>query len=386
MKRFERPRSGVPGWGAKSTARSAGVAVLAVLALTACGSGGGGSDGGSGPADVDQAALDEVLYERYELPYPMTPTDLGEARNVTYINLGVAAGGNAEVQQVRKEILEKSGWNIDGPYDGKFTPSVQATLIEQAVLEGTDAIILDSIFPSTVPAAIQSARDAGIPIVCNACMPEESSDGVYVIGSSAESLSENQIPMVLAAVGKDDATIVLVAAEYESNKASAKVQRALIEDQCSQCEIVEIPFASSDLGKPSVPSFTNLLREYPPGEIDAVITPFSPATTSLITVAEQSGRDDFKIINTYGDAPLSTQIKEGQFAPLLFGDVIVSQAFISYAAVDTLARVFNGQEVPDYSNLPAAPIAKQNAADYVDENGLWAPEELESKFFEQWGM
>lgn len=383
MKLLDR-RSGRPGSSRKPTAWGAVVASVTVLALSACGSSNAGGDSGS--ADVDQAALDEVLTQTYGLPYPTTPTDLEGSRDVTYINLGVAAGGNAEVQQVRKEILEKSGWNIDGPYDGKFTPSVQATLIDQAVLKGTDAIILDSIFPSTVPAAIKSARDAGIPIVCNACMPEESGDGVYVIGSSAESLSENQIPMVLSAVGKDDATIVLVAAEYESNKASTEVQKRLLDEQCPGCEVVEIPFASSDLGKPNVPSYTNMLREYPPGEIDAVITPFSPATTSLITMAEQSGRDDFKIINTYGDAPISTQVKEGQFAPLLFGDVIVSQTFISYADIDTLARVFNGQEVPDYSNLPAAPIAKQNAADYVNDDGLWAPEEMESRFLEQWGM
>jgi ABC-type sugar transport system substrate-binding protein len=133
------------------------VAVAVAVVLAACGSSNGavkGSDGGN----VDQKALDAVLSRSYELPYPTKPTHLDAKHTITYINLGVAAGGNAEVQQVRKRILEKSGWTIDGPYDGKFTPSVQATLIEQAVLKGTDAIILDSIFPSTVPAAVQSAR------------------------------------------------------------------------------------------------------------------------------------------------------------------------------------------------------------------------------------
>ncbi|WP_182481320.1 sugar ABC transporter substrate-binding protein [Nocardioides immobilis] len=360
---------------------------MAALALAGCGSSSAGDNsGGSGSGNVDEDALDELLSQEVELPYPTSPTDLGGDRNITYIANGLAAGGNAEVAEARAEIYRKSGWTIEGPLDGQFTPSVQATLVEQAVLKGADGIIVDSIFPSQAPAAFKSARDAGIPIVCTHCQPEESGNDVYMIQPSAESLTEPQIALVLAAVGKDDATIVVVGAEFDSSKAVAESQLRLLEEQCPGCEIADITFPTSDLGQPTSPAFTNLLREYPPGQLDAVITPFAPATTVLLNLAEQAGRDDFKVVNTFGDAPISTQIRDGERAPLLFGDSIISQLFIGYAVIDTLARVFNGEEVPDYSNLPAAPIAQQNAADYVNDDGLWVPEDMESKFFELWGL
>ncbi|RHW26249.1 sugar ABC transporter substrate-binding protein [Nocardioides immobilis] len=367
----------------KSTALAAAGAAVAALTLAACGSSSEGGSGSGGAADQD--ALDEVLSQDFTLPYPTEPVDLGK-HTVTFINLGVAAGGNAEVQADQVEVIEKAGWTVDGPYDGEFTPSVQATLIEQAVLRGTDGIILGSIPPHTVPEAIKSAQDAGIPIVCNECKPSDPVDGVTLVGSSAESLVQHQIPMVLAAVNKDDATIVLVTNEAATVVANNAEQERLIGEQCPDCTVVQVPYANSDIGKPTVPSFTNMLREYPPGTIDAVITPFTPGTTAMVNLAEQAGRDDFKIFDTYGDAPIGQQIADGEHAPLLAGTVLISQLFVAYADVDALARVFNGQEVPDYGNNPAVPIMQQNAADYVNEDGRWVPEDMQSAFYEQWGL
>jgi ABC-type sugar transport system substrate-binding protein len=300
---------------------------------------------------------------------------------------GQAAGGNAEIQQTRKKVYEDAGWEVNGPLDGEFTPSKQATLVQQAVLEGTDAIILDSIYQSTAPEAYKAAKDAGIPIVCNFCFPEESSDGVIAVGPSADSIVEDLVPAVVASAGKKDATIALITTdEIESVKVTTEAAETLLEDQCPDCRIVKVPFSTADFTKPVVPSYTNLLRKYPQGTIDAVISPFGPATTPLISLTEQSGRSDFKVFDIYAAAPISTQIKTGQYAPLLAGGAIVSQAFISYADVDALSREFNGDDPVDYSNLPLAVIMKSNATDYVNDDGLWAPDDLESRFHELWGL
>jgi ABC-type sugar transport system substrate-binding protein len=365
---------------------------VAALTLGACGS--NGDDGKKEPSGTGETnsggasdtSLDELLGQKFELPYPTKPTDIGK-RKITYIVGGIAAGGTAEIAERRKAVIEKAGWEVEGPLDGKFTPSTQATLIEQAVLRKSDGILVDSVFPSAVPGAYKSAKDAGIPIVCTVCMPEPSSDGVYMVSVSADSLVKYQIPLVLAGVGKKDATIALAVDEgTRSVNEANKEQERMLKEQCPDCKLAKINFTPADLGKSSVPSFVDMLRQYPEGKLDAVITPYAPATTALIQIAQQAGRDDFKIFNTYGSPPISTQIKEGQYYPLLFGDVIFSQEFASYASIDALARAINGEEVPDYSNLPAAPITKQNAADYVSKNGDWVPEDMQDKFYEQWGL
>ena len=369
-----------------------GVAVMAILVLAGCGSTGGGTSapGASGSASESSAstvAMEEVLNQEFELPYPDAPTTLKGDRQISYIIGGFAAGGASEVAQERKLILEKSGWTVEGPLDGEFTPSAQATLIQQAVLKGVDGIVLDFIFPSQVSAAVDSARKAGIPIVCNLCAPEKSSEGVHIVGTDVETVAKQQIPLVLAAVNKPDATIAVVTDSGNAIvDAANKVQIPMLKEMCSGCKVVEVTYTLADLANPVAASYANMLRQYPKGSLDAVITPFTAAATPLIRLAEQSGRDDFKIINTYGDAPASTQIKEGQHFPLLFGDVMLSQAFISYADVDILGRAFNGDAVVEYDALPVAPITRQNADKFVNESGRWVPEGLEEKFFKVWGM
>ncbi|WP_104181946.1 substrate-binding domain-containing protein [Arthrobacter sp. B0490] len=366
------------------------VTIAAMLALAGCGSGGGGNaDGGTSPNPTagSNAALDEVLNEEIELPLPQEPTTVGGDRQITYIIGGQGAGGASEVAAERKTIIEKAGWTVDGPLDGKFTPSTQATLIEKAVLSGVDAIVLDFIYPSQVAGAIDSARAADIPVICNQCMPEKSSDGVYMIGTDVELVAEQQTRFVLAALDKPDATIVV---GVDSGQAIVKAwQEALIpmlKEECPGCEIVEIPFTAADIGKPVAPSLVNMLSQYPPGQLDAYIAPFGPAVTSLLGLAEQAGRDDFKIIDTYGDAPVSTWIKNGEHSPLMYGSTLISQSLLSYGDVDTLARIFNGQPITDFSTVPVAVIAAENADKFVADNGRWQPDGLEDTFQELWGI
>ena len=369
--------------------------VVVLLGLAACSSSSGdaasqsasGASGASSSAAASNAALDQVLNQTFEFPYPEAPTVIAKDKKISYIVGGFAAGGASEVAQERKAILDKSGWTVDGPLDGQFTPNQQATLIQQAVLNGADGIVLDFIFPSQVSSAIDAARAANIPVVCNLCMPEESSQGVYMVGANVATVVKQQTPLVLAAVNKPDATIAVVTDSGNAIVSAAnKIQIPLLKEQCPGCKVVEVPYTLADLAKPVAASYQNMLQQYPPGALDAVITPFTAAATPLINLAEQSGRDDFKIINTYGDAPASLQIKNGEHFPLLFGDVMISQAFASYGDVDTLARVFNGDAVVAYDDLPMAPIAKQNADKFVNDDGRWVPEGLEANFFKVWGL
>jgi ribose transport system substrate-binding protein len=391
MKHFRWRRSGRNKSGSRR-ATLVGVAVAtAALLIAGCGASDkedSGSESSSAKTDAkgSNKTLDEILSKDVALPYPTTPTKVVRGRQMSYILLGIAAGGSAEYGAKRKEVFEAEGWKVHGPLDGKFTPSVQSGLIEQAVLEHPDAIVIESIFPSTVPEALKSAVDAGIPVICDYCSPDVMPKGVYNVGPNLTDIIKTQVPFVLAAVDKPDATIVLITDPGSfSVKAMNVEQRKLLKEQCPGCKIPEVTFPVTDLGKPAPPSFVNLLRKYPKGSVDAVMAPYTPATSALVQLAEQAGRDDFKIFNNLGAPPIPTQILKGNHSPLLFGDVVVSMPWMSYATVDALARLEQGQPVEKYI-LPGAPITKANAAKYVNEDGEWAPEDMEKKFHEQWGL
>ena len=317
---------------------------------------------------------------------PDEPTMVEGDRNVTYIlgGQGPAAGA---IAAARKDLFEEVGWTVNGPLDGKFAPSTQATLIEQAVLDGTDAIVLDFVFPSQIPAAMESARAADIPVICTQCMPEKSSDGVYMVGTDVNLVAEAESDLVLAAVNKPDATIAVAVDDGISIiKAWQEELVPMLKEKCPGCEIVEVPFVSADIAKPAAPSLVNLLQEYPEGKLDAFIGSSGPSTTSMLNLAEQSGRDDFKIFDTYADSTVATWIKDGEHAPPLYGAVMISAPLMDYATVDTLARIFNDQETTDFSETPILAITQQNAAENLAPSGWWEPEGLKEDFLELWGM
>ena len=367
------------------------VTALAVTAVLAgCGANGAASsddEATNGSKDGStNAVLEELLAKDYPLPYPDSPTKLGE-HSITYIAGGLAGGGSAETAALKKTIFDKTGWQVEGPLDGKFVPSEQSKLIQQAVLNDTDAIILDFISPAAVVAGIDAAREAGIPVVCLNCAPEKMPEGVIAVGNNTESMTKDLIPLVVASVEKPDATIIIVTLdEFAATKAESAAQEKLISEQCPQCTIAKVPVTAADTSQPVVPAFSNMLRQYQPGQVDAIITPASPATASLVKIAEQTGRNDFKIFGTYADPPVSTWLQSGQYTPPLYAGVVYSPAHQAFTAADILARIFNGQPLYEADGLAGAIITAKNADALLDEQGMWVPQGLEEKFMSQWEL
>ena len=286
-----------------------------------------------------------------------------------------------------EQALKEVGWSVPPVADGKFNPAVQATLVQQAVLDKVDAIILLSVSPSAIPEAIKSAQDAGIPIVCELCLPDPT-EGVIYVGAMPETQGELEGRLVAASIGKPDAKLVMVRSdELPVLVAQSDSVKTTLAELCPGCSLEEVQVQLADLGKPAIPALVNILQSHPEGELDAVLVHSNSLAESMLQIAQQQGRNDFKIYSIGGTKPWVDYVAEGTNLPITYADLKYPHAWQTYAVIDLAARAINGDELWDATTgVAGLPVTQENAGQFLDAEGNWTPEGMKEKFYALWGM
>jgi len=87
---------------------------------------------------------------------PTTAFDPGPGK-AAVIGCGFASAVCAEQARYGVEALRAMGWDVPEAFDGQNSPQVESGFIDRAVADNLDGIILASVDPSTVKAALDRA-------------------------------------------------------------------------------------------------------------------------------------------------------------------------------------------------------------------------------------
>jgi ABC-type sugar transport system substrate-binding protein len=367
-----------------TSATSAGSSVDTTSATTADSSVDTTSDSSVDTTAAGQDELQSLLTTQPDFPYPDTPVDIGEHR-VAVIASGRGPSGMEDWSAINEAILSEVGWTFDSVSDGKFNPSDQATLVQQAVLDEVDAIILLSVIPSQIPEAIKAAQDANIPIVCELCMPD-STEGIIHVGPTGTTMGTIEGQLMAAAL-PDDAKVVIVRVdEVNVLVEQADAIEATLTELCPGCSQEVANMSIADLGSPVIPALANILQTYDVGEIDAVQSPFAAVAENMLQVAKQQGRDDFKVFNVAGTAPWADFVSQGTDLPVAYADVMYPYEWMGYASIDLAARAIEGLPLWDATtDVPGMPLMQDNASTVRGPNGLWMIDGAQETFYSLWG-
>jgi ABC-type sugar transport system substrate-binding protein len=363
--------------------------VVAATLLTAC----GGADdepavaGAGGPAGVTNekaaAEVKKLLAGDVEFPMPTEPVTPGTHR-VAVITSGLASPGPSVLAQNTMEAIRRLGWTADKPGDGKFTPTTQAQLIEKAVLDRVDGIILVSITPSAVAAAVKSASDAKIPVVCALCGPGLP-QGMVGVGNDGKAAGRAQAAYAASLAKPGDTVVVYQNTEFkQSEEQMAEAARAL-KEMCPDCKVETPSLLLAQAALPNAPIFTSLLNKYRQGSLSSVVMPFDTPASVLANSAAQLGRDDFAVIGLGALSPFVEMVGTGTPA-VAKSDVLISTPFYGWASVDQLARMLAGKQPWTADTMPVALIDKSTYGNYTRGNFFVMPKfDYKAKFAELWG-
>jgi ribose transport system substrate-binding protein len=351
------------------------VAVGLMVLVTACGSSGSSSSSSStsastepsankteesgaassGSADLKEAEkqVEEGYAGRYTEP-PSEPNPAATEKTIWFISPGQASPNSLEAYEAAKEASEASGWNMQ-LYDSKLEPANFSIGIKQAVAAGADGIIAAGIDCSLVKGPLEEAKKAGIPAVaiqalnCNETDPGEKPLYTNIslgnryknfVQAFEQSGSDMAAWGIVQHTGKAN-VLNFTNTEYTIISDNGKGFEQRLES-CSECKVTNVPWSLSEFGSEATNKVKSALVKEPEAN---VLFDSLNATAGLSNGVVQAGKtEDVQVVGGLGIAEEFQMIKENKGLNAM---AVWPDQWWSWAAVDTLNSVMNGNPVED---------------------------------------
>jgi len=362
--------------------------MLALCILgAACGSSSnGGSTTPSSPASTSASAAGAAglaaatalynagLKTTATFPGPSGKVHVGSEK-IAVVSVGQATVGASTTSMLVQEAIKAIGWTAPPTYDGKFSPTVAAGYIEQAVNAGDNGIVLVSITPSTVASAVNLAGSKHIPIVCILCGPSPSS-GVKatIINDEPSPVATGELQAAYPIVNSGGKATVLVYADNQFAFTALQIATAVkyLAAECSGCTVIEKQMQDTQQLVPGIPILSSVLTQHPKGTIGYLIAPYDSAAQLFVDLMHHLGRDEIKTIG-YSATPNYAALVGAGNPPGAAADITIPLPYMAWGAIDELARTFAKQPTWNASEMPVGLLTKANYANYPASSQFIAP-------------
>ncbi len=377
----------------RAAAAAGAATVAAALLLSACSSDGSANDDANATSSgvdaeaavaASAAKVAEFSSADQEFPAPPGAFDPG-THKAAVIALGFTAPAVQDNAQHSVDALKSMGWEVDGPFDGKFNPTEIGGLLDSAVQNGAEAVICVSCDPESFAQSVKAALGEGVAMACVMCVPnaEYTDLGMHYATIDFEHQGEvlgwyaiNQSKGVGKVVTTLDPGIA-------STAQRAKGVSAVVTNNCDTCELLdELVVPAASLAKPGPPEWTAYLNAHPEGDVTTAVAMADVLGTLMAKSQKDAGRSDISIMGYDALEEAVNLIKSGDLN--YAGTVALPYTYADYAAADLVARDLAGEETWDASNLPVQLITPDNAADFT---GDFAPAgDWQAELASLWGV
>lgn len=257
--------------------------------------------------------------------------------------------GNMGAQDIAKEV----GFNVK--YDGSPEAAVanQVQIINSAVNQGVDSIVVSSLSPDGLNQALENAMAKGIKIVTWDSDVDPRFRSIFVNQGTATDLGRLLVDM--AAEGMDDAqkenakfAFFYSSPTVTDQNAWVEAAKVYIAEKYPNWELVTTQYGEQDAQK-SLQVGQSILQTYP--DIDAIICPDSTALPGMAQAAKNLGKDGDVIITGFA-SPNSMRdfVKDGTVERFGLWDVKIQGAISAYAGYWMAAG--NDLKVGDTLDVP----------------------------------
>jgi ribose transport system substrate-binding protein len=359
------------------TKRLSVIALSLALVLAACGGDGGestttaatGGDegstttGGGGSAEdalrqtlaCDVSPTAEELVD-YELPTPNEPYD------ITLLQVSLAGYYYGAIDFGAHSAGEEAGVEVTTlAAEGYASPDLQLSQIEDAISRGTDAIVIaPSDIQGSVP-AVQTAIDAGIPVIN--ISTEVAHDEVYMVMQDDYVLGQMLADRVAEVVGDEGGQGVIIAGP--ANATWSRKRTLGFSDQVAEnYPNIEIVAAPTQLVDPAegLASFEDAVQANP--DIDWIASVHYYILQPSALPAEYQGEVPYV---SFGYEPDSVAALEAGTLDSVFSIAPVSMGRVG---IGTAISLLNGEEQPQVNCLPAPLFTVEDIGTPVADNDL----------------
>ncbi|WP_299087179.1 substrate-binding domain-containing protein [uncultured Metabacillus sp.] len=245
--------------------------------------------------------------------------------------------------------------------NGDNDPEIQSSIVDDFIAKKVDVIVIDLVRKNAVNPALERAKAAGIPIITiDRWTPAEvltliKADDVEVgrkAGQHIVSLLEGK-GKVIEIKGSEDSTTTIDRHKgiLESFKGYNDIQ------------IIESVNADFSEGK-AQQKMGDILQRLPKGKIDAVVSHADVMTMGAIKAIKAAGREnEIVVVSVDGQKSALKAIEAGDI------DATVAYPIVMPMGIVAAAKTLAGEPIPEYIELEAPLITKENVAFYKDKTG-----------------
>ena len=249
--------------------------------------------------------------------------------------------------------------------DSEYDPNKQITLLQEAVTQGYDGVLIEAMDPVALNEAITAAERAGIPVISNgAAQPmclhsmhnrmEDYNNG----WRSGEILAEM--------CGGTGTAIILDAPAIQ--KPSARMANGFQDyiEQHTSITLLEPPIGIENWSADNAQiAMRDVLTKYGPGEITMVYCASDDIALGAMNAIDQAGRTgDMLLWGMFGYPEGLQGVKSGRMTGTMFSDVYVQYSMLFYVMLlhiaNGLTSYTGGYEATPYVEMPMFPVTADN--------------------------
>jgi ribose transport system substrate-binding protein len=371
--------------------------IVAIAALVAgCGGdddgdSGGGSDGGS-TSDAVASELEADMAVASRGP-DLPPIEVGsehDGQTVFYISTGLNFPFSQNLLKGVEDSAEVLGMSVKVA-DAKGDPAQASALIDRAVGEKSNAIILQGTDPSAVEAALSKAESAGIPVVSTAALeteitPEELGD-LHVGANAAYDVTDagQRAARFVAADSGCDANVGMIG--------SSTFRTSDLEIDAFESELKELcPDATTVKEDSPLPQWTTTLGSLGKSmvtsdpEMNYIFPLYDAMVISLKPALKAAGAEDVKIVSYNANLPNIEAIATKSDSEV--ANVGGPTEWLGWATMDQVVRLLQDEEPVADVDVPLRTFTHENI-DTIDtkqpEYTWYGDFDFQSFYTDLWG-
>lgn len=309
---------------------------------------GGSSAGGSSAAGGDG---------EYEI------TTICMALNSDYWHM-VEAGAKLAGKELGVKV------NVIGP-NAESDSATQINMVEDAVNNKVDAIVLAANEPTSLVSAAQTVKNAGIPLVLIDAMLNTEDESLYscFVGTGNLDAGRQGGEFIASKLQKGDKVAIIrgLVGQTVHDQRSDGAQKAMEE---AGLEVVAVQPADSDRGK-AVNVAENIIQANP--DIKAFYSTNDDMALGAYQAVAAAGMKDVVVVGFDGTFNAMDSIEKGEMS----GSVAQQPIEEGYQGVVNAVKILKGESVEKQQPLDVVVLSKDNVADFraeveakIEESGV----------------
>jgi ribose transport system substrate-binding protein len=297
------------------------------------------------------------LYAGTNTAVNTTPRPAAKNKSVVIISSGQASISSSIPVDAAEAAAQAIGWKVT-VLDDMLNPSLNGSLVDQAIAMGANGIILDAIDCNTVKSELQQAKAKGIPVVpiyaydCND-PTENAGPPLFTaavnfnnippknIGFFSESYGRGQADYIIAKSKNKARVLVLNDPEFTVLKYTAAGFDDQIAHSGGSKVVATVDFLSADLSNGTLPALIQkALLKYP--TVNWIKSPYTYATELGVVPAISSlPKGKYSVMGGEGFTPELQEIQQGTITAAM----AISSQWVGWATIDSLNSVFTHKPV-----------------------------------------